>query len=396
MASLALVAAAIAVQLVPLPQSVVDTISPQARTLLREQSLPFRTNAPSFYPLTINPSRTQLGLAFFGAFSLLLVGTGRVLTRRAANGLAAAVAVVGVILAIAAMVQNATFNGKIYGFWTPLHGGTPYGPFVNKNHFAGWMLMAIPVVIGYFLARTSSIEPQHRAGFRDAVLWFSTERGGRAVMAAFAAIVMALSLVLTMSRSGMTGLVLAFGVTSIFVARREGRAVTRGLVFAYFGFTALTIVLWAGVDQIMTRFSQIDVSAIDQRPAIWADTVRIVRDFWLTGTGLNTFSVSVLHYQTSVPNQYLREAHSDYLQLAAEGGLLLGIPVALSILVFCGQVRKRLREDTGSIRWIRMGALTGLIAIAFQSLVEFSLQMPGNAALFAVIAGLAIHDGHRV
>jgi len=43
-----------------------------------------------------------------------------------------------------------------------------------------------------------------------------------------------------------------------------------------------------------------------------------------------------------------------------------------------------------------MGAVIGLVAIALQSIAEFSLQMPGNAALFAVVAGLAIHDGRRL
>ena len=43
-----------------------------------------------------------------------------------------------------------------------------------------------------------------------------------------------------------------------------------------------------------------------------------------------------------------------------------------------------------------MGAVIGLLAIAFRSVGEFSLQMPGNAALFAVVAGLAIHDSRRV
>ena len=74
----------------------------------------------------------------------------------------------------------------------------------------------------------------------------------------------------------------------------------------------------------------------------------------------------------------------------------MGIPIAISIVAFARALRQRVREDVGSIWWIRMGAITGLIAIALQSTVEFSLQMPGNAALFAVIAGLAIHDGRRV
>jgi len=139
-----------------------------------------------------------------------------------------------------------------------------------------------------------------------------------------------------------------------------------------------------------------DPTSTNERPAIWADTLRVVKDFWLTGTGLNTYGVSTLYYQTAVPGQHLREAHSDYLQLAAEGGLLLGIPIVLTIFAFALEVRRRFRQDTGSVWWIRMGAVIGLVAIALQSIGEFSLQMPSNAAMFAVVAGLAIHDGRRM
>jgi hypothetical protein len=48
-------------------------------------------------------------------------------------------------------------------------------------------------------------------------------------------------------------------------------------------------------------------------------------------------------------------------------------------------------SDSGTTRWIRAGAITSLIAVAFQETVEFSLQMPGNAALFAVVCAIALH-----
>jgi O-antigen ligase len=191
-------------------------------------------------------------------------------------------------------------------------------------------------------------------------------------------------------------MVVAFAVTSIFVATSKARLPRRRVAIAYLALSAVAIFLWAGLDQVVLRFSQLDLTGIDQRPAIWRDTMRIARDFWVTGTGLNTFGVSTMHYQRSVPDEHLREAHNDYLQIAAEGGLLLVIPITAAILVYCLEVRKRLRQDMGSIRWVQMGAVTGLIAIACQSTVEFSLQMPGNAALFAVIAGLAIHDGQHL
>jgi O-antigen ligase len=86
------------------------------------------------------------------------------------------------------------------------------------------------------------------------------------------------------------------------------------------------------------------------------------------------------------------EAHNDYMQLLAEGGVALAAVVLAALVVLGALIRRRFRakEDDPTTYWIRVGATTGLVAIAFQELVEFSLQMPGNAALFAVVAAIAI------
>ncbi len=393
---LACIALAVVAQLMPLPTSRLGALSPQAVTILDQQSLLFTLGESTSHPLSIDPSRTQLGLAFLGGFGLLLLGTARALTRESANRLAGALVILGVALATIGIVQSATFTGKIYGFWVLVQGGSPFGPFVNKNHFAGWMLMALPVALGYFLALVSRGTQGRKPGFRNLVLWFSTEHASRALLTGFAILVMALSLVLTMSRSGITGLAVGLVIAGTVMARRQSGTSRRALAVGYLVFLVIAVVSWVGLDQIAARFAATNSVTAGGRFAIWADTIRIANDFWLTGTGLNTYGISTLYYQTAFPEQHLREAHSDYLQLAAEGGLLLGIPIVMTFLVFGLEVRRRLREDVGSIWWIRMGAVTGLLAIAFQSMGEFSLQMPGNAALFAVIAGLAIHDGRRM
>jgi len=121
--------------------------------------------------------------------------------------------------------------------------------------------------------------------------------------------------------------------------------------------------------------------------------VRIIRDFPLVGTGFNTYGIATLFYQTTIPEAHLNEAHNDYLQLAAEGGLLLGMPIVVAVMIFVCEVYRRFREASDEVTryWIRAGAVTGLVAIAFQSVGEFSLQMPGNAALFTVLCAIAIH-----
>lgn len=393
---LILIVAAVGAQLIPIPLRQLEVLSPHAATLLSQHSLQFSLGQVAYHPLSIEPSRTQLGLALFSGFALLMLGTSQILRRETAGRLVRGLVILGVIIAVVGIVQRATFNGKVYGFWENVQGGLVFGPFINRNHFAGWMLMVIPVSLGYFLAIVSRGMEGRKPGLRNFLLWFASGPANRAVLTGFAILVMALSLVLTLSRSGIIALFVAMLLAGTVMASRQSGVSRRAVAIGYVVFLLVAVVWWVGLDQLTSRFAEADITSINERPAIWADTVRIVKDFWLTGTGLNTYGISTLFYQTASPERHLREAHNDYLQLAAEGGLLLGIPIAVSIAAFARALRQRVREDVGSIWWIRMGAITGLIAIALQSIVEFSLQMPGNAAMFAVIAGLALHDGRRV
>jgi O-antigen ligase len=394
--SLALLGVAVTVQLVPLKEAYLLKVSPHAVSIVKQHSLAFAVGNAHTHPLSIEPRQTVLGLAFLASFGVLLIGTTRMLSREGARRLAGVITIIGVVLALVGIITNATFNGKIYGFWDLKQGGAPFGPYVNKNHFAGWMLIAIPVAIGYFMAIVSKGMEGRISGLRNLLVWFSTERASIALLSGFAILTMTLSLVLTLSRSGIIAFAGTLLLTAFIAARHQSGLRSRAFSVAYLVFVATIVVSWVGVDQIVSRFAKVDLTDISERPAIWADTITIARDFWLTGTGLNTYGLSTLFYQTSMPGLHLREAHNDYLQLAAEGGLLLGIPVLLTIAAFACGVRRRLNQDVGSIWWIRIGAVMGLAAVAIQSVFDFSLQMPGNAAFFAVTAGLALHDGRKL
>jgi O-antigen ligase len=99
----------------------------------------------------------------------------------------------------------------------------------------------------------------------------------------------------------------------------------------------------------------------------------------------------ILYQQHNRAYRYT-EAHNDYLQLASEGGLLLTVPALLCAIAFICGVRRRFKQETSTMSyWLRVGAATGIAAIAVQEMVEFSLQMPGNAVLCAVLCGIALH-----
>ena len=164
--------------------------------------------------------------------------------------------------------------------------------------------------------------------------------------------------------------------------------------------------LGAGLNTSLGRFVASDNGAGDRtsldsvggRTTIWRDTVAIARRSPLTGTGLNSYGTATIVFQTGPRQNHNQEAHNDYLQLAAEGGLLLCAPVAAAVLALVVLVRRRFREAprTGTTYWLRVGAVAGLVSIAAQATFEFSLQMPGNAALCAVLIAIALHQSPRV
>ena len=390
-ATLALLFAAISIQLIPLSVSSIRWISPETDVVLRRYAVGYPATRDA-YPLSIDPRATMLGLAAAGALSVLLLGLARALTRDDTSHIARGVSILGVILAVAGIVQKAMWNGKIYGFWTPMQAGDSFGPFVNRNHFAGWMLMALPLAVGYFCARVARGMRQVKPGWRNRLVWFSSADASETILVGFAVLLMALALTLTMSRSGMLGLLVALVISGWFVIRRQATGSRRALIVGYLIFVALVAAGWTGFDRIAARFAESGAVEAGGRLGIWGDTWRLAGRFPLVGTGLNTYGAATIFYQTVEPTTHFVEAHNDYLQLMAEGGALVCIPAALVILAFAWAVHRRFREVSvdSSDYWIRIGAVTGILAVALQEISDFSLQMPGNAALFTLLCGIAV------
>jgi hypothetical protein len=389
---LILVACAILVQVAPLPVDRVAQLSPHTSDVLAQLDLSFAAGVTTHHALSIAPAATWTALALYAAFALLMLGVAHGASLRGARAIASVVCVLGVLIALVGIVQRPFYAGKIYGFWTPLMvNSRPFGPFINPNHFAGWMLMALPLTFGLLCAAVARGMRGVKSDWRSRIIWLSSREASHAILVGAAASVMAVSLVLTMSRSGMLAFAMSVAITSWFALRRLPAGSKQLVVAGYLACILAITIGCVGGDAIAARFASVNPHNINERLPIWRDTWRIAGDFWLTGTGLNTYGVATLVYQTVMPEVHLREAHNDYLQVMAEGGLLLSLPVAGVLAVFAKDVRDRFRQSRGSSYWVRLGAVTGILAIALQSMVDFSLQMPGNAALFAVLCGIALH-----
>lgn len=274
--------------------------------------------------------------------------------------------VFGFALAVFAIAQHFTSPDKIYWLRTPSQGGNIFGPFVNRNHYAGLMEMMTPfAVLGFLVPYT---------------------RREKRVLMLFAATLMSASLVLSLSRSG----VVAFVVEMVFLAcflsigERNRRA---AIGVAALVVPLVALVAWLGSAQVMERFG---ILQDWMRMSINRDGLRMFADHLAFGTGLGTFPTVYPLYRSFATDYFVNQAHNDVLQLMIE----TGIPGLVLVLWFLWAVyRQGLAKAQGWITsWkgaASLAALTGVTGLIVHSLTDFNLRIPSNALFFCVLCGVA-------
>jgi O-antigen ligase len=382
---------AIAAQLIPLSATVRGFLSPEAFQI--DSALRLDT-APRILPrhaLSIDVESTAWALALGAAYIGLFWSARAIFARGGVRTVTRGVTWLGLALTVLVAVQRATSPTMLYWYFRPLNAGaSPYGPFVSRNALASWLAMAVPLIIGYAVARHRS-DPRPglgigaRAEAMDSMqLWL-----------AGAACLMMGGLFGSMSRAGIFGA--AVGLIAFIVLSRTRIQGGRGLVWMGASLAAMIAVasLFANFGALAMRMQETTESGEWGRPAIWRDTWRMTEDFWLTGVGAGAFQRGMLLYQQGSRQFFFNHAHNEYLQLAAEGGLLLAVPAAIALVAGAALIVNRLGADRTPIFWLRAGAVSSMIAVAVQSIWDTGLRTPANGALFAVLAAIALHNPRR-
>ena len=149
---------------------------------------------------------------------------------------------------------------------------------------------------------------------------------------------------------------------------------------------------WIGLDVVISRFFSASEDLATGRWARWVATFSILKDFPLLGSGLGTFSEVYSMYRSMHIVGLDIQAENDFLQLAAEVGLLgAGLLVVLLLFLFyraaSGIHSLSHREPQ---RYIGIGGLVGILALMVHSIVQKNLQLPANAFLYTVIWAMTL------
>lgn len=396
--ALVVLTAAVGLQLLPLPAGMRELLSPElprVEALLRPDAL---VREPGAAALSLMPRDTAWALAVLVAaaatYQAALASFARGGVRLVARTLAAA----GAVVAVAAVGLRAATPGRLYGIWDPgVPGAQPFGPVINRNHLAAWLVMASALAAGYALAR---LRTRVDGPVVSAPWAFLVRRmaASRALGPATAWVLMATAISLSRSRSGLIALAVALAVLWRGGHRRAWPPRVAAVMAVITAAAAAVVFLAGDVPGVAARFAAGIGGSDISRLAIWRDTLPIIGDFWLTGTGTGTFGLAMVAYQQTLPfaphlNAFVHfnHAHNHYLQVAAEGGLLVSVPALGLAIAFLRAARRRLHDESGELLWLRLGALAGLAGVGVQSLWEVPLTMPANALLAATLAAITTY-----
>jgi O-antigen ligase len=277
------------------------------------------------------------------------------------------------------------FSGHRYILNLDMKASSVTGTFINRNYFAGYLLMVIPLSVGYFFSR-KAFQRSRFLGWRH---WLSS-LDGKTVIVAFGIIVMIVGLLFSASRMGIMSLLLSFSLLSfLFRKSQKGQRVSRAIVLI-FGL-ALLWAAWVGLDAVVSRFFAASED-LETRWKVWVNTFQIFKDFPLLGSGLGTFIHIFPRYRSFHVRGLFTHAENDFLQLLSEVGLIgVGLLLFAFGFLFFRAVRAIHSLDSrDSKKYIGIGGLMGILALMLHSLFERNIQIPSNAFLYTFIFALIL------
>jgi O-antigen ligase len=270
------------------------------------------------------------------------------------------------------IVQHFTSDAKIYGFRQLNAGGDPFGPFVNRNHFAGFVELTLTAGIALLLFR----------GLRRDMI----------PLTGLLSIVPIGAMVLSGSRGGIVSLSFELAVLALLARFRKARDGSGIATLAFVGFAALALVAWLGAGRAIEKFSTLhpgDVK-LSRRATMVRAAAHIFFDHPLTGTGFGSLVAVYPRYEILYDGLVVDHVHNDYLELLAETGILGGLCGLAFLWILFREARRSFAVEQGHFsRAVHAGAIAAVCGLLLHSLVDFNLHITSNALLFLLQAHLA-------
>jgi O-antigen ligase len=271
------------------------------------------------------------------------------------------------------IVQRFTSEGTIYWFQKLTLGGDPFGPFVNRNHFAGFAELTVPMGLALMIFR----------GLRRDMF----------PLAGLLTIVPVGALILSGSRGGIVSFAFELVVLGLVArSRKRGTEPPRLAALALVGLAAIALIGWLGASKAIERFSTLHAGDItlSRRLIMVRDAAHIFSSHPIAGCGLGALGAVYPQFETFYDGLIVDHIHNDYMELLTEMGLLGALCGGAFLWILFRNARKCFGAEQGHFsRAIHAAAITALCGLLLHSLVDFNLHIPSNVLLFLLQGHLA-------
>jgi O-antigen ligase len=299
--------------------------------------------------------------------------------------------VLGGLLGLTAIAQAISWNNMLLWFRDRPPGSMPLGPFVNPSHYAGFVEMSVLIAVGLSLALVAAHGGKlDREAVRAAILddrWTLP----RLVLAGACVVLGIAGILISESRGAL--IALAAGLMVLVIARRS-RVVIAVLLIAILlvglaaGLVALVGEGEEDIGSVPFALGSADPSGALRLQA-WGATMRMFLDYPAFGAGVGTFRWVFPEYQRGGEWKEWRYAHNDYVQLLGEAGLAGAVLLIWALFRLWNRVLAPVIGGAVTApRWTSIAAAAAVITMLVHTVVDFNLQIPSNAGLFAVVLGV--------
>lgn len=380
----------ILLQLLPLPAPLVKLVAPATYAIYRP--ILEAGAGGTAITLSLNPKATLLLFCTLASYAVFYVLTVQLLTsREKLQKTVVTVTVLGSLVAVEAILQKLLSPDAIYWLRPSPANASPVGPWVYSNHFAGFMEMVFPLVVALFLFYKPQVSYDEK--LRDRIINLFTMPGANSsLLLATGAVLIAVSILLSLSRGGIVTLCLAFLFFTAFTARTTRDRRTQWAVLIT--VAVILIFTWLGWQPVMDEFGRLwgaEGLNTSGRLPVYLDTMDIIRTFPLLGTGAGTFIHVFPAFRSTYGEAVFDHAHNDYLELAAESGIIgLLLCTWFVLAVFLHAAGRLLQRRERYSILIACGSLTGMLALLLHSLVDFQMYNGANGLYFFFLCGLAV------
>lgn len=285
-----------------------------------------------------------------------------------------------------------TMQGESGGFLLSyLERNSGYAQFINRNHFAFLMEMGIGMILGIIL-----IERRQKSkliSFLAAliIIWaatvFSGSRGGviaSVAQLAFAAFLMPGIRLSSTTEKGRKR-------KNLTLIRSRGLLALRILMLLVVLAVSAIGVLHIGGEAVISRFEAAseDFGGASSRTEIWRATISLIKAQPITGVGFGGYLAAIPRFHQASGKVTPHQAHNDYLELVASGGIAGAVIGIWFVIVFVRKARRNLGSSIPFQGAGVLGALIGLAGVAVHSLFDFGLHIPVNALVAIVLLVIA-------